>query len=287
MRRWAKTAGGLGLLIAVIALVGPRAALDGVRSVDTGSLAAGAAIAVVTTSAAAWRWRVVARALGLELRWPTAVAEYYRSLFLNSVLPGGIVGDVDRGVRHGRAAEDLGVALRSVVWERTCGQLVLMLATAVVLIAGARRWVPDVSTPILLVIAAVVAGTVIVLGIRRARTLLVRDLRLLRAPAIAVPALLASGVVLAGHVATFTVAARAVGIGTDALHVAGLALPVLAIGGLPLNVAGWGPREGAAAWAFGAAGLGAPAGLAVAVAYGAIALVATLPGAVLLLRRAS
>ncbi|MGJ3561879.1 hypothetical protein ACR6C2_41015 [Streptomyces sp. INA 01156] len=26
---------------------------------------------------------------------------------------------------------------------------------------------------------------------------------------------------------------------------------------LPLNVGGWGPREGVAAWAFGAAGLGA------------------------------
>ena len=51
---------------------------------------------------------------------------------------------------------------------------------------------------------------------------------------------------------------------------------------MPLNLAGWGPREGAAAWAFAAAGLGAAQGLAVAVAYGAIVFVATLPGAVFL-----
>jgi bacteriorhodopsin len=52
---------------------------------------------------------------------------------------------------------------------------------------------------------------------------------------------------------------------------------------LPLNVAGWGPREGAAAWAFGAAGLGAAAGVGTAVVYGVMSLVASLPGAVLLL----
>jgi hypothetical protein len=51
---------------------------------------------------------------------------------------------------------------------------------------------------------------------------------------------------------------------------------------LPLNVAGWGPREGVAAWAFGAAGLGADQGLATAVVYGVMALVAVLPGLLVL-----
>jgi hypothetical protein len=57
---------------------------------------------------------------------------------------------------------------------------------------------------------------------------------------------------------------------------------VLLASAIPLNVAGWGPREGAAAWVFGAAGLGAGVGLEVAVVYGVMALVATLPGAVAL-----
>ena len=50
-----------------------------------------------------------------------------------------------------------------------------------------------------------------------------------------------------------------------------------------VNLAGWGPREGMAVWVFAAAGLGAGAGLATAVAYGAIVLVANLPGVVVLL----
>ena len=54
------------------------------------------------------------------------------------------------------------------------------------------------------------------------------------------------------------------------------------LGGALPNVGGWGPREGIAAWAFAAAGLGASAGVATSVAYGVMVLVASLPGAVVL-----
>jgi hypothetical protein len=47
---------------------------------------------------------------------------------------------------------------------------------------------------------------------------------------------------------------------------------------IPLNVAGWGPREGVAAWAFSTAGSTAAVGLSVAVTFGVLAMVATLPG---------
>ena len=61
-----------------------------------------------------------------------------------------------------------------------------------------------------------------------------------------------------------------------------LALLVLLAMALPTNIGGWGPREGVAAWAFGAAGLGADRGVATAVVYGVMVLVASLPGAVVL-----
>jgi uncharacterized membrane protein YbhN (UPF0104 family) len=54
---------------------------------------------------------------------------------------------------------------------------------------------------------------------------------------------------------------------------------------LPVNVAGWGSREGVAAWAFGAAGLTAAQGVATAVAYGVLAFAACLPGAAVLALR--
>jgi uncharacterized membrane protein YbhN (UPF0104 family) len=52
---------------------------------------------------------------------------------------------------------------------------------------------------------------------------------------------------------------------------------------IPLSVGGWGLREGAAAWAFAAAGLGASTGVTVAVLYAVLMLIAVAPGGGLLL----
>jgi len=52
---------------------------------------------------------------------------------------------------------------------------------------------------------------------------------------------------------------------------------------IPLSVGGWGLREGAAAWAFAAAGLGAATGVTVATLYAVLMLAAVSPGAGLLL----
>jgi hypothetical protein len=51
---------------------------------------------------------------------------------------------------------------------------------------------------------------------------------------------------------------------------------------IPLSIGGWGLREGAAAWAFGAAGLGAATGVTVATLYAVLMLAAVTPGAGLL-----
>jgi hypothetical protein len=51
---------------------------------------------------------------------------------------------------------------------------------------------------------------------------------------------------------------------------------------IPVNVGGWGPREGAAAWAFAALGLGAATGIAASTAFGVLAMIAVAPGAALI-----
>jgi hypothetical protein len=78
------------------------------------------------------------------------------------------------------------------------------------------------------------------------------------------------------------IAARTAGVTAPASELLPLALLVLLAAALP-NVGGWGPREGMTAWAFAAAGLGAPLGVTTAVVYGVLVLFASLPGAVVLL----
>ena len=196
-------------------------------------------------------------------------------------------------VQHGRSGGDVGRGLRGVAWERTAGQVVLVALTAVVLlVARPFDLVTDVSTASAVVVAgSVLAVAVLVAALTRRRggrftgwvRLLVADLRALGTGPASAGIVLASLLAVVGHTATFVIAARAVGVRTPVVDLLPLALVVLVMSALPLNLAGWGPREGAAAWVFAAAGLGAAPGLATAVAFGAIALVGTLPGAALLL----
>ena len=123
-----------GTLAVLVWQLGTGPFLDGLRAVDGGALAAASGLAVLTTVCCAWRWRIVARGLGVDLPLGTAVAAYYRSLFLNVTLPGGVVGDVHRGISHGRDTSDVGRGLRAVAWERSAGQVVQVVLTVAVLL---------------------------------------------------------------------------------------------------------------------------------------------------------
>jgi len=283
---------GAAVLAVVLWRTGTGAFVDGLRSLDLATLALGTAIAVPITVAGAWRWHLVARGLGVGVALGPAVASCYRAQFLNTTLPGGILGDVHRGVRHGLDAGDTGRGLRAVAWERLAGQVVQAVVALVVLLLLPSPVRSSVPAMLLVLGAAVVV--VLLLGrltppdprswLGRFTRAVREDVRLGLLVRGAWPGVLVASVVaVAGHLATYLVAARAVGVTTSAADLVPLVMLVLLAAGLPLNIAGWGPREGMAAWAFGAAGIGAHQGVATAVAYGAMVLVATLPGAVVLL----
>ncbi|MFX3756323.1 lysylphosphatidylglycerol synthase domain-containing protein, partial [Streptococcus suis] len=92
---------------------GTQPFLRGIAAVSPPAVAAAVKLAAVATVAAAWRWRVVAAGFGLQLGWRESVAAYYRSQFLNAVLPGGIVGDVHRALSHGRDVDQIAQAARA------------------------------------------------------------------------------------------------------------------------------------------------------------------------------
>ena len=251
---WARLAGGAAILAVLVWRVGAGPFVDGLRLTTAWALAAAMAITSLTTLCCAWRWSLVAGGLGVDVPLRTAVSAYYRFQFINSTLPGGVLGDVHRGVLHGRAVGDLGRGLRSVAWERASRQAVQALLTVAVLLL-----LPPPAGSLRLVVAWVVAA---VAGVALLVVVLLRlnpgrlPTRIARAvssdlrgsvlsrrtwPGI----VLASTIAVMGHVAVFLVA-------------------------------------GAAAWAFGAVGLSAAEGVTVAVVYGVLALAATLPGAVVL-----
>jgi uncharacterized membrane protein YbhN (UPF0104 family) len=275
--------------------VGAAPFKDGVRAVTWPAVAAAVTLTVLTTVCSAWRWRVVARALGIGIGLPAAVRAYYRSLFLNSVLIGGVLGDVHRAVTHGRRAGDVVLGLRAVAWERLCGQVIQAAVTAVVLLT-----LPSPVRPALPYVLAGVAGVVGCAALvmrraaRRGGSRLARaaqavsaDLRHgVLAPDVWPQLILASVLVVAGHTVTFVIAARVAGSTVPVGELLALLMVVQTAVVIPLSIGGWGLREGAAAWAFGAAGLGAATGVMIATLYAVLMLAAVAPGAGLLLRDA-
>ena len=92
----------------------------------------------------------------------------------------------------------------------------------------------------------------------------------------------ASALVISCHVGTFVVACVAVGIEASPPRVIAVSIVVVLAASLPFAVGGWGPREGAAAWAFGVVGLGSATGIAASTAYGVLAMIALTPGVVVI-----
>jgi hypothetical protein len=268
------------VLVVVVARVGAGPFLEGLRRTDPLALLAATAITVLTTACCAWRWQLVAGALGLHLGRRAALVAVFRSQFLNATLPGGVLGDVDRALGDGTGPS--GPGARSVVWERLLGQAVQVALTAALLVA-----VPSPLRPVSLVVVAVLVVAVLVGAVagttRWSRRLVRGDLaQILSSPGAGRGIVVASAAAVCGHLAVLLLATHAAGVPLTAALLPAVALVLLA-SGIPLNVAGWGPREGAAAWVFAAAGLGAGAGVTTAVLYGVMALAATLPGLAVLL----
>ena len=276
---------GVGVLIVVIARVGTGPVLHGLVSIDARTIGVALLLAAIATVAAAWRWRLVAARLGVDIRWSIAIGRYYQSQFVNTVVPGGIVGDVHRAVAVGQGAENITQTARSVAIERSAGQVVQLALAFIVLACFGAEFQGYLLAALAIGLCVIVVALLITAVMSaRARRVLVREARELRAGLgsirVSAQVAIASVIVIACHVATFTIATVAVGERVPPLQMLTLALVVLIGASIPLNIGGWGPREGIAGWAFALAGFGASAGVAASTLFGVLTIISVAPGAI-------
>lgn len=298
MRRalpWLRPLAAAAILAVLVWRLGTGAFVSGLRLISPWSIPVAFGIGLLTTVFSAWRWCLVARNLGLPLSLGTAVSDYYRALLLNAVLPAGVLGDVHRALSHGQQSGDVGRGIRAVVLERFAGQVVLLAVGAGVLLSRpslVAAVVPVRGAAMALGGVVVVSAVVVAIAARTRRgkalgrrvvTTAVEDGRRGLLSRETLPAVVfSSAATVLGHIAMFLVAARVAGVAAPASEIVPIVVLALVVMGLPVNIGGWGPREGFLALAFGAVGLGAVQGVTVAVVYGVLTLVASLPGAALL-----
>ena len=283
LRPWVSALAAVGILFALGSELGAGHFVHALGSINSAAVGAALIITAGTTWCCARRWSLLASRLDVGITTAAAYRAYYRAQLLNATLPSGVVGEVDRAVWHGHSSGAMSRGVRSVLWDRVTGQVVLggLAVLAIPALAPPlRTWM----------LWSLVGAAAIVLAAHSTRSAFMqvvwaeaREVAGVRGVWSRV--VLLSTLAAAGHVAVFVIAARAVGVGTPVLELVPLGLVVLQVSAIPLGVAGWGPREGGAALVFGAAGLGAGTGLAVSVTYGVLATLATVPGVLALRRR--
>ena len=288
--RWLFTALLIGLVIWSVDVSSLGQELGGISPIV---LLPALTLTVFQVVLSAWRWRYTAKRLGLSLPYDVALREYYLATFLNQVLPGGVLGDLNRAWRHGRGAGERLSAVHGVAIERLSGQLVLALVVALSvgwLFQSGRVAQWSIESGPWLASGAVFLAFVFWLALKSGLSgrlagylrHLRRDLldSLLRWPVLPVQ-LGSSLLVLVSYLGVFLCLAWGAGY-LDSLEAAGV---IVALGSIlllsmviPLTVAGWGVREGAAAVLWPMAGLPAEQGVALSVGYGALVFVSSLPG---------
>ena len=273
-----------------------------IRSIDSGELwqelarfspyvlVPALALTVFQVALSAWRWRYTVERLGLPLAYGVAVREYYLATFLNQVLPGGVLGDVNRAWRHGSGAGERLSAVHGVAIERLSGQLVLALVVVIsgIWLLGSGRVAAGQLNGGLLLGAGVI-GAFLALwlalktGLAAYLQRLRRDLYESLLNRTVLPVQIGSSLlVLASYLGVFLCLAWGAGYiesTESAAIIVSLGSILLLSMVVPLTVAGWGIREGAAALLWPMAGLPAEQGVALSVGYGALVLASSLPGA--------
>lgn len=286
-----------GVLLALAFLLDPRAIIREVQAFSLPWLVLGLALSVLQVLLCAWRWRLTAGLVGVPLRYRYAVAEYYLSLFINQVLPGGVLGDAGRALRHAQQTSKGGSAWRAVIIERTSGQLAVGLLTVLALVSS-PLWHAVLGKSGYFWLAAGVVSVALGVGLIAAVmperihlpgwvSALWADIqRGLWHGGVWAWQLASSLLIVFSYALVMLCAARAIGVDLPASVLLALAPPLLLSMLIPLSVAGWGLREGTAASVWAWVGLAPSQGVAVSLAYGVIVLIATLPGIwVALIRR--
>lgn len=278
MQRWVvRFAVSVALVAFVIWLVDAQTLAERLRAADMHwLLVAGGALTLVTFLMAL-RWQITARSFGINIAFMRALAEYYQGQLINTLVPGGMIGDVGRAVRVKNEAS-LTAAAQSVAAERLIGQAFMLGVMAagfalVIKFPGEIRW-PIWSWGILY--GGVILVALAVLLIRRGGAtglFLQRCSGLARQPSVAVLSLMICALLIFALYAC----ARATGTILSAETWLTLLPLILTAMIIPVSIGGWGWREGAAAALFPIVDLSAEAGIASSITFGATIALAALP----------
>jgi len=115
------------LIAGLLYLVDLRQLMQSIRSVSLLALCTAAAGYALTQTISAARWRVLARAAGLQVSYGRALRAFFIGMYVNAFCFGTVGGDLVRALLLTKGARDKDVCLATVVADRGLGLGVLAM----------------------------------------------------------------------------------------------------------------------------------------------------------------
>jgi uncharacterized membrane protein YbhN (UPF0104 family) len=239
-----------------------------------------------------WRWQFILSAEAPSPGSATLLKIVFVGLFFNQVLPTGVGGDAVRAWRCSRVGIALGAAVRSILLDRACGYLVLVVLYAVGLptllhiLPHARE-----RSAVLAVLVVGLLGLLALVSLDRLPRPILRlrlmapfaelsraGRRLFTNPRQCSTVLGLSVITIALTILGFKFVGDAIGSRLSLVSWMMIVPPVTLIQLAPVSLAGWGVREAALVVVLGSFGVPAEAALAISVLVGLCLILVGLPG---------
>jgi len=128
--RWFKISISLTLLLVLFRSADWRALANQIRVAQPGYLLVAFVGYLAGQVLSAYKWRLLAQALGFGQPLRTFIVYYFVGMYLNLFTPSTIAGDLGRGVFLAGGQEGAGRALQSVFADRVSGMLMLVWVSA-------------------------------------------------------------------------------------------------------------------------------------------------------------
>ncbi len=268
--------------------------LEGVRAtigaVVPRLLLLGLMFILLSATLAAFRWHLVMKTLGFDMRFGFYVRSYFKGSFFNQALPSSIGGDALRVLDVKRRGVDLSTAFYGVFIDRLLGLVGLLLLNLLAHAFTPHLLPSGVYMTINLVVLGGLGGFMLLYWLRhfpvlsrwRGVAMFVEiSTRLAQVLSgwrgVGLQLVLGILVHLLAIIAMFLIG-RSVGVEYGLLVFAAVVPPVHLLTMVPISLAGWGVREGAMVGLFSLLGANQAQVLTMSLLYGVVLIISSLPG---------
>jgi len=249
-------------------------------------------ISLIQYILSAYRWKYISKYTNLNISFINSIKFYYISTFMNNILPGGIMGDIFRIYHHVDDKKEIfriGRSFQSVVYERLSGQL--MLLSFFILSLGLyfiihQKYIAFAYLFLPLIVAFYFLKYIFNNKLRkyiRSKHYGNNFLTVFTGEVFWRHTVL-SFFVMMSYIFIYIISAVSLGVSIDYFSFLVFTPIILFSMTLPVSIGGWGVREFAALLISFLLGLSASLSISVAIMYGILNLICSLPGLYFLVR---